>query len=94
MDITKYLKKSSDKLDGRVLNSFVPCSSTSSVLSAAREMNSMQEKQDRKKKRQVLPEKVKKGMAYYVWKYGNPEARRWTSKKYPDYTFKRETVRD
>ena len=95
MDITKYFKKSNDKLDGRVLNSFVPCSSTSSVLSAAREMNSVQEEQDRKKKRRhVLPEKVKKDVAYYAWKHGNPEARIWVSKKYPDYTFKRETVRD
>ena len=94
MDITKYFKKSNDKLDGRVLNSFVPCSSTSSVLSAAGEMNSVQEEQDHKKKRQVLPEKVKKDVAYYAWKHGNPEARRWASKKYPDYTFKRETVRD
>ena len=64
MDMTKYFKKSDDKLDGRVLNSFVPCSSTSSVLSAAREINSVQEEQDRKKKRQVLPEKVKKDMTY------------------------------
>ena len=94
MDITKYFKKSNDKLDGRVLNSFVPCSSTSSVLSAAREMNRVQEEQDWKKKIQVLPEKVKKDVAYYAWKHGNPEARRWASKKYPDYTFKRETVRD
>ena len=90
----KYFKKSNDKLVGHVLNSFVPCSSTSSVFSAAREMNSVQEEQDRKKKRQVLPEKVKKGVAYNAWKYGNPEARRWASKKYPDYTSKRETVRD
>ena len=94
MDITKYFKKSNDKLDGRVLNSFVPCSSTSSVLSAVGEMNSVQEEQDHKKKRQVLPEKVKKDVAYYAWKHGNPEARRWASKKYPDYTFKRETVTD
>ena len=33
-------------------------------------------------------------MAYQAWKHGNPETRRWASKKYPDYTFKRETVRD
>ena len=65
MDITKYFKKSNDKLDGRVLNSFVPCSSTSSVLSAAREMNSVQEEQDRKKKRQSLPKKVKKDAVFY-----------------------------
>ena len=54
MDITKYFKKSNDKLDGRVLNFFVPCSSTSSVLLAAREMNSVPEEQDRKKKKKVL----------------------------------------
>ena len=93
MDITKYFKKSSDKLDDRVLNSFVPCSPTSSVLSVAREMNS-EEEQDRKKKRKVLPEKDKKDVAYYAWKHGNPEAGRWASKKYLDYTFKRETVID
>ena len=33
-------------------------------------------------------------MDYYSWKHGNPEARRWAARKYPDYTFKRETVRD
>ena len=55
MDKAKYFKKLNDKLDGRVLNSFVPCSSSSS---AAREMNGVQEEQDCKKKRQVLPEKV------------------------------------
>ena len=81
-------------LDGRVLNSFVPCSSTSSVLSAGREMDSVQEEQDRKKKRKVLPEKAKKDVVYYASKHGNPEARRWVSRKYPDYTFKRETFRD
>ena len=64
------------------------------MLSAAREMDSVQEEQDRKKKRQVLPEKAKKDMAYYAWKHGNLEARRWVSKKYPDDTFKRENVRD
>ena len=76
MDIKKYFKKSNNKLDGRVLSSFVPCSSTSSVLSAARELNSVQEEQDRKKKRQVLLEKIKKGVPYYAWKHGNPKARR------------------
>ena len=54
MDITKYFKKSNDKLDGRVLNFFVPCSSTSSVLLAAREMNSVPEEQDRKKKKKKV----------------------------------------
>ena len=41
MDITKYFKKSNDKLGGGVLDSFVPWFSTSSVLSAAREINSV-----------------------------------------------------
>ena len=68
--------------------------SISSVLSTSREMNNVQEEQDHKKKRQDLPKKVKKDVAYYAWKHGNPEARRWASKKYPDYTFKRETVTD
>ena len=94
MDITKYFKKSNDKLGGGVLNSFVPWFSNSSVLSAAREINSVWEEQDRKKKKQVLPENVKKDVDYYSWKHGNPQARRWASRKYPDYTFKRETVRD
>ena len=43
IDVPKWLYfiKSNDKLDDRVLNSLVPCSSTSSVLSAAREINSV-----------------------------------------------------
>ena len=76
MDITKYFKKSNNQLNSHVLNSFVPRSSTSSVLSAARKMNNVQEEQDRKKKRQVLPEMIKKDVAYYAWKHSNPEARR------------------
>ena len=94
MDKNKIFKKSNDKLDGHVVNPFVPRSSTSSVLSAARKMNSVQEEQGRKKKRQVLSEMVIKDVAYYEWKHGNPEARGWASKKYPDYSFKRDTVRD
>ena len=64
------------------------------MLSAAREMNRVQEEQGRKKKRQFLPKKVKKNMVYCTWKHGNPEARRWASKRYPDDTFKRETVKN
>ena len=47
-----------------------------------------------KKKRQVLPEKVKKDVVYYTRKHGNPEARICASKNYPDYSFEREAVRD
>ena len=45
-------------------------------------------------RRQTVPEKIKKGVAYRAWKYGIPEARKWGDKKYPEYKFKRETVRD
>ena len=50
-------------------------------------MNSVEEEQDREKKGQILPKKVKKDVGY-AWKHGNPDARRWVSKKYPNYTFK------
>ena len=62
------------------------------MLSAARKMNGVQKEQDQKKK--VLPKKVKKDVAYYAWTHGNTEGRGWASKRYPDYTFKREIVRD
>eukprot|EP00794_Sanderia_malayensis_P010317 gene10317-11388_t len=95
MDVTKYFTKTTnDKMDGRALNASIPGSSSSSVLSAARELNTLQEKQEEKKKRQVLPEKIKKEVAYHALKHGNPEARRWALTKYPNFTFKRETVRD
>ena len=32
--------------------------------------------------------KYKNKIAYHAWKYGNLEARRWTSKKYPQFSFK------
>ena len=43
---------------------------------------------------QAIPEKIKKEVANCAWKYGIPEARKWGDKKYPEYKFKRETVRD
>lgn len=95
MDITKYFcRTSNDKLDGRPLNVSVPGASPSSTLCAARELNELQEQKEVKTKRQVLPGKIKKEVAHYAWKHGNPEARRWASKKYPNFVFKRETVRD
>ena len=52
MDITKYFRKSTnDKLDGRALNISIQCSSSSSVLSAPRKLNSFQEQQEQEKKR-------------------------------------------
>ena len=61
MDITKFfLPTENDKLDGRALNSSKFEASTSSQTSAGRELNNLQEKEQVKKKRQVLPEKIKK----------------------------------
>ena len=78
MDITKYFKKSNDKLDGRAPNLLFHALPLLQCF-LLQEMNSVQEEQDRKRK-EVLPEKVKKDVAYCNWKHGNPEARRWASK--------------
>ena len=53
-----------------------------------------QEELSSKRKRQTIPEKIKKEVAYRAWKYGIPEAREWGERTYVDYKFKRETVRD
>ena len=59
MDITKYFGKSTnDKLDGRAFNISIQGSSSFSVLSAARELNSLQKQQEQKKKRRLLPENI------------------------------------
>ena len=81
-----------DHLDGKALNPDGP--STSFQICAARELNSLQEELSSKRKRQTIPEKIKKEVAYRAWKYGIPEARKWGERKYVEYKFKRETVRD
>ena len=48
------------KLDFRVLNISIQGSSSSSVLSAARELNNLQELKEQKKKRQVWPKNIVK----------------------------------
>ena len=68
--------------------------STSSQICAARELYSLQEELRSKRKRQTIPEKIKKEVASRAWKYGIPEARKWGERKYVEYKFKRETVRD
>ena len=78
MDIRKYLQVGeSDKLDGRAMNASIPGCSLSSQINAARELNILQEKEQQKKKRQVLPETIKKSVAYEAWKNGIPVAQRW-----------------
>lgn len=96
MDIMKYFRRSaSDKLDdGRAQNIPIQDSISFSLISAARELNSFQEQREQKKKRQVLPENVKKEIGFYAWKYGNLQRRRWIPKNCLQFSFKRETVRD
>ena len=64
-DITNYFhliiyRSKGDKLVGRALNSIKPGSLQESILSAAREVNDLEEREEAKKKRQALPEKNKK----------------------------------
>ena len=67
MDIMKYFRGSEKaKLDGRALNVSIPGSSSSSQLSAARELNILQEIQGETKKRQILAEKIKNDVSYYA----------------------------
>ena len=40
-------------------------------------MNKVEETEEVKKKRQVLPEKIKKDVGHFAWKYRIREARRY-----------------
>ena len=75
------------ELDSRALSISVSGLSLFSQLSAAKELNLLQEKQEDKKKRQVLPEKIQKEVAYNALKHGILEARRWACKKNPGFIF-------
>ena len=67
--------------------------STSSQICLGRELHSLvQQEANARMRRQTIPEKIKKVVAYRAWKYGIPEARKWGHKKYLEYKFKRETV--
>ena len=70
-----------DKLDGRALIIYLQDSSVSSLFSAAKEVNSLQEHQEQKTKWQVPLENVKKEIVYHVQKYSNQETRRWMGMK-------------
>lgn len=88
MDITKHFWESEyEKLAGGSLNISVSSSSFSSQLSATKELDTLQEKQDEKKKRQVLSEKIKKEAGHHILKYVIPEARRRDCKKNLSFTF-------
>lgn len=79
MDITKYFTQAVNKsLDGRALNPFGH--STLSQICATRELNSLQEEETSKKKRQIVSEDIKKEVAQHAWKHGIPEAHKWGEK--------------
>ena len=69
---------------------------TSSQICVGRELHSLlvQQEANARMRRQAIPKKIKKEVAYRAWKYGIRETRKWGDKKYPEYKFKRETVRD
>ena len=75
MDITKYfIQAPDDHPDGRALNPDVP--STSSQICAERELNSLQEELSSKRKRQSIPEKIKKKLPIA---HGNMESQKLAS---------------
>ena len=77
-----------------VVNSTTPGASQISILSATKEMNNLEKSEEAKKKRQVFPEKIKKDVAHFAWKYGINEARRYGTSKHPQYEFKSEAIKD
>ena len=79
MDIRNFFTPSpNDPLDGRALNP--SGSSTSSQVFVARELNALHVEKSTKKKRQTIPEKIRKSVAVRAWKYGIPAGRKWMRK--------------
>ena len=51
---------------------------TSSQICVGRELYSLvQQEANARMRPQIIPEKIKKEVAYRAWKYGIPEARKW-----------------
>ena len=92
MNITNYFRPSGgDKFDGLKFNK--PGVSQVSILTATREMNNLEESKEVKKNRLVFPQKIKKDVAHFAWKYGITEVRRYGLCKCPQYESKREMAR-
>ena len=81
-----------DPIDGRALSQIG--SSSASQVCVARELYTLHEPQNVKKKCQTIPEKIKKCAAVRAWKYGIPADQKWASKVYPDHILAGETVTD
>ena len=74
-----------DPLDRRALNQMRL--SSSCQVCFARELNTLHEQQNVKKKRQIILEKIRKSVAVRAWKYGIPATRKWAGKVYPERKF-------
>ena len=56
--------------------------SSASQVCVARELNTLHEQQNLKKK--IIPEKIRKSVAVRAWKYDIPAAQKWAGKVYPE----------
>ena len=72
--------------------------STSEVSSTqvciARELNALMQQKETKKKRQVVPEDMKREAGFYANKHGILVVCKWASDRYRCYELKRKTVHD
>ena len=96
MSILSYFQPIAEALYGEVLHSSTGEVSTTQVC-VYRELNQMvmeMVEKSKKKTRQAVPEDVKRKVGFRANKYGIPAAREWAKKKFRQYEFKRETVRD
>ena len=93
MDIRNFFGPAlGEKLHGKALNPSGPSSATQ--INAARELNKLQESMEKPKTYQKHPEDVKKAVGEHAFKYGVKSGMSFGKKNYPDYEFKRETVRN
>ena len=91
MSILSYFKPTeNDSLHGEALHSTSQVTGTQ--VCVARELNRLIEGENTKIRRQIVPVKIKKEVAFRANKYGIPTAREWAKKQIKE--FKRETVRD
>ena len=92
MDIRNFFGPAlGEKLHGKALNPSGPSSVTQ--INAAQELNKLQESMEKPKTYQKHPEDVKKAVGEHAFKYGVKSGMSFGKKNYPDYEFKRETVR-
>ena len=67
---------------------------SSTQICVARELNAAEQEKEKPKKRQIVPEKIKREVGFHANKHGIAAARKWATEQYRSYTFEMETVRD